>query len=368
MKRSDPWELTANRVTGLIAMGLIAGLVVWMVVGWIFSGPVVEPRVFVAYFENTAGLREGDAVRIQGRRAGYVTNVTVVQHEGRAMARVEFAIAPGTGSPWLQEMVDTGGLPADSSISVRPPGMRGRPQLDIKIGEHSDKLIKVGEQWKNTKSASQEDTFSQWQEDLDRARAQFDDISAFFEDEQWDAFNWQLADLRDTLENADADADSIVGKSAGLIEGLHEATRKMDEMSANLNARPPDSEGLVEFADNLRQASAEIDDLERQLDEAADEIVRMRENSEAALTASESESLQKSVRDLRGMAARLRASMERAVGDPSRAGNLPPTRFWRPYYHGGEPRRGTSISDPPVTPPGDGIGIPKGTDRPPGVK
>ena len=115
-----------------------------------------------------------------------------------------------------------------------------------------------------------------------------------------------------------------------------------------------------EFAEGLNKAGTQMDDLHKQLTDTAEQVERMREQTDGALSASESRELEKAGRDLRGMASRLRASMERAVIDPSKAGDMPPSRFWRPYYHGGEPRKGTSIDDQPVTPPGEGVGVPRG--------
>lgn len=365
MKRSDPFELTANKVTGAIALAIVGALLLWWGAGLLFSGPVVEPRLFVAYFDESAGIREGDAVRIQGRRAGHVTDVTVVQHEGRAKARVQFAIAPGRGSPWLSELVDSGGVPSDSSIRIKPGSIRGRPQLVITIGDKDDELIPIGGEWKKTRSANEEDTFSQWQEDINRARDQVGEVVAFFDDEQWKQLTDQLGALRDELEGVDKNVGSIAERSDGLAEGLDEATKAMDSLVEELKARDTaNRDDMLQLADSLAKAGAEMDDLHKQLTEAAEQIELMYEQSSDALNTSESKQLQKTGRDLRSMASRLRASMERAVLDPSRAGDMPPSRFWRPYFHGGEPRRGTSIDPSPVTAPGDGLGVPKGVDKP----
>lgn len=362
MKRADPFELTANKVTGGIALVVVALVLVGWAAGWFFSGPVAEPRLFVAYFDESAGIREGDAVRIQGRRAGYVTDVTVVQHEGKAQARVEFAIAPGTGSPWLKEMVDTGGVPSDSSIRIRPAGMRGRPQLVIDIGKRSTERIAVGEEWKNTRGASEEDTFSQWQEDINRARSQIADLVAFFDDDSWSNLTRQLSQLRDSLESADSNISSVLDNTGELARNMDDTIRNLDNAVANLRDQAPESpEGLRAAEENLSRVAAELEEVHRQLVDSADQVERMREESEAARRSTESEELGKAGRELRAMAARLRASMARAESDPSRAGDLPPSRFWRPYYHAGEPRRGTSIDQTPVSPPGEGIGVPKGT-------
>ena len=361
MSEKDTFNRTANRVTGGIALVLVGGWLVWTAATWAFSGPVVEPRLFVAYFDQSAGIREGDAVRIQGRRAGHVTEVTVVQHEGRAQARVEFAIAPGRGSPWLREMVDSGGVPADSKIRIKPGGIRGRPQLVISIGDKDDELIKVGEEWKNTKSANQEDTFSQWQEDIDRAREQFAGVVAFFDDEPWRELTDQLANLREMLEQADQNAGSIAEQTAGISDGLDDAIRGLDELTASLNVSEDGDESRMQaFADNINDAGVQMDDLHKQLVEAGEQIERLRKTSEDSLSASEEATLIRSGLKLREMASRLRASMERAVIDPSRAGDLPPSRFWRPYFHGGAPRRGTSIDEIPVAPPGERAGVPAG--------
>ena len=361
MKRVDPFQLKANRLTGFIALALVVIVMLWWGIGWLTSGPVVEPRLFVAYFDESAGLREGDAVRIQGRRAGYVTDVSVVQHQGSAQARVEFAIAPGTGSPWLRDMVDSGGVPPDSSIRVRPGSVRGRPQLVINIGDKNENRIEVGGEWKNTRGANSRDTFSQWQEDINRARSQIGELVAFFEDDNWSSLTRQLGEIRNALEGADSNIGAIAEQTSGLADGLDSAEAQMNALLERLEAPGSDDPAkLQEFADNFNKAGKQMDDLHTQLTDTAELVERMHKQSGDAVSVSESRQLQRAGFELREMASRLRASMERAVLDPSRAGNLPPSRFWRPYFHGGEPRRGTSIDEPPVPAPGDGIGLPHG--------
>ena len=363
MSETDPWFKRANLVTGLLTLALIIGGSTWLVARRIMAEPVEEPRTYVAYFENAGGLREGDGVRIQGRRAGYVTGSEVVMRDGKPLVRVEFVIQPGSGSPWLQNMP----IPADSRISVRMPAMLGRPQLIITVGDDKNEIVPVGGEWVNTNSASDQDQFGQWYEDLDRARTQIQDFIAAFDDkEAFEKLNQQLSDIAGSLEKADQAVQSAVADARKLEENLTDATAGMDEAREQVSAqRESTAEGVNSMAESTARIEPELDRIDAELSKALAEVERLKQSTD---NLEEQDDLSKLGLDLRKLSAQLRSSWKRAESDPSKGGDMPNWRRTRPYYHGGEPRAGTSIDDPPPEAPSEKVGVPKGNVTPKRVK
>lgn len=363
MTEADPWFKRANLVTGLLVLALILGITTWLVVRRIMAPPVVEPRIYVAYFENAGGLREGDGVRIQGRRAGYVKGAEVVMRDGKAMVRVEFVIQPGSGSPWLHDLP----IPSDSHVSVRMPTMLGRPQLVITVGNDKEDIVPVGGEWVNTRSASGQDQFGQWYEDLDRARTQIKDFIAAFDDkEAFEKLNQQLSDIAGSLEKADQAVQSAVADAHKLEKNLTEATAGMDEAREQVSGqREATAQGMADMAEGTAKIEPELDRIDADLTKALAEVERLKQSTDSL---GEQEDLTKLGLDLRRLSAQLRSSWKRAESDPSKGGNMPNWRLSRPYFHGGEPRQGTSIDETPPAAPSEKVGVPKGNVTPKRVK
>lgn len=362
MSTPDPWFKRANLITGLVTLALLLSVTAWLVVRRIMAQPVEPPRVYVAYFENGGGIREGDAVRIQGRRAGYVQGADVVMRDGKALTRVEFVIQPGAGSPWLLGMP----IPADSRISVKMPAMLGRPQLVITVG-NEEEIVPVGGEWENTLSASDQDQFGQWYEDLSRARTQISDFIDFFDDQEaFEILNRQLADIAGSLEKADQAVQSTVAGAHRVESDLANATADMDDARERIgNERESTRESLASLAEGSGKVAPELDRIQADLSQALTEVERLKHSTDGL---AEQEQLDQLGLDLRRLSASLRASWKRAESDPSKAGDMPNWRRSRPYFHGGEPRSGTSIDEPAPAAPSERAGVPKGNVTPKRVK
>jgi hypothetical protein len=356
-------ERNVNVFTGLVVLAVVALLLIVGGLIPLLRGKPVPPKTFIAYLDESGGIREGDAVRISGRRAGYVSNVTMMQHEGSIKARVEFVIQAGDGSPWLNELRDTG-IPHDSSIRVRQARMLGRPRLEITIGQDTTQTIADGGEWNDARGAGGDDEFTGWQQDIDRARDQIARIVAVLDDrELFENLNSMLKNASAALRDVEATLARNTGFGTQLWDTLDSATRAMDEVTADLRQRregeQPDSsltsatEGLIEFERQLAELDGHVADIER-------EIARIEEQTDGAVDSFDSDELSKLGLELRRQAARLRSSMFTSVSDPKRFGDMPGWRQTRPFYHGGEPHTGTSIDDTPPPAPGERTGVPRG--------
>lgn len=356
-------ERNVNVFTGLVVLAVVVLLVIVGGLIPLLRPEPVPPKTFIAYLDESGGIREGDAVRISGRRAGYVSNVTMMQHEGNVMARVEFVIQAGDGSPWLNELRDTG-IPHDSSIRVRQARMLGRPRLEITIGQDLTQTIADGGEWKDARGAGGDDEFTGWQQDIDRAREQIAGIIAILDDsERFDKLNSLLKQANAALQDVEAAFARNTGLGTQIWDTLDSATRAMDKMTADLRERregdQPESplagatEGLAELERQLGELDGHIADIER-------EIVRIEEQSNGALDSFDGVALAGLGLELRRQAARLRSSMFTAVSNPKKFGDMPGWRQTRPFYHGGDPHTGTSIDDTPPPAPGERTGVPRG--------
>lgn len=354
-----------NLVTGMIVLALIAAVLIYVGLNELLSLPEVEKQSYVAYFENSAGLREGDRVRIQGRSAGRVTHVEVVNHDGRIVTRVEFEIDPGTGSPWLRQMEKAGGIPSDSTITVRAPSMMGRPILVISIGKEDGNPIPEGGEWVNTRSANESDQLGQWGEDIERARTQIRSFNDYFEDEEkFDALRENLAKIADSLEQADEAMGRIEGRGIELDEGLTKAQQSMDEMRENLASEGEStSNALGDVVANTGRTVEQLDEVATDLDKAMREIDRIASSIGDSTSSFEKSKLENLGLELRKLSSSLRAGMRRAESNPKEVG-MPNWRRSRPYFQGGEPAVGTSISEPPAEAPSEKVGVPKGNTVP----
>ncbi|MCA8913986.1 MAG: MCE family protein [Planctomycetes bacterium] len=347
-----------NLITGVVVLVIALAIGVYVVIKALPSSDVQPGVKYVAYFENSGGIQEGDSVRIQGRRAGKVTAVGVVVHEGRAVTRVEFEIAPGSGSQWLKDAA----IPGDSTISVKTPAFMGRPQLLISIGSNDDDPIAEGGEWKNTRSASGQDQLSQWHEDIVRAQTEIEGLLSYLDDtEKFERLKDQLGDIADALEKADQQIADTTGRAAEAGDMLDEATKGIDDVRKQISAQSePATDGLNQIADNTSQLSTELDRVDENLSKALAEVERMKEGTDNMASSADQMKLDKLGIELRKMVARLRSSMERAKYDPSQAGDMPNWRRTRPYFNGGEPTKGTSIDENPPRAPGDDSGVAPG--------
>jgi ABC-type transporter Mla subunit MlaD len=365
MSQPAKTDRKANLITGAVVLAAIAGILIYAGLNELLRIPEEKKHAYVAYFENSGGLREGDRVRIQGRAAGTVTKVDVVNHDGRVVTRVEFEITPGTGSPWLTQMERAGGIPSDSTVTVRMPSMLGRPVLVISIGKDDANPIAEGGEWVNTTSANELDQLSQWGEDIDRAKTQIRTFNDFFEDdEKFAQLSKNLGDIADALEKADGVMADLEGRGAELDEGLTKAQQGMDEMRAGIEGSGDSTaKALGEVVEKTGKTAVQLDELAEDLSRAMKEVDRISGTLGDTVSDMEKSKLAKLGIELRRLSSSLRAGMAIAEKNPKEV-DLPNWRRSRPYFHGGEPTTGTSIDEPPPEAPAEKVGIPKGNSIP----
>ncbi len=331
-------ERRLNLLSGGILLALILALVAWFAFGVLFKPEPAPGRRFVAMFDEAGGIKAGDAVRIEGRRAGIVTGVQLVHDDGRMRVRVEFEIRPGTSSKWLA----TAQIPADARIEVAEAGMFGRPQLNIREGQSKTKFIEEGGEWTNAKGASTEDPVVQFRKGLEAFDKMLDQLHEFLAPGGgMDDIKAAVADLRATVQDASArTTETMAGapeadrKLALLKEDLDALGRQLAEADASI------AENLKALAEGGKSAEAAAASMDEELADVLVATNRLRTaiaDSGELLTAKQAEGLGT---ELRRFAARLRMSMEIAKGDPSRAGDLPNWRLSRRFFNGESPLPG----------------------------
>lgn len=321
-----------NLAVGLGAVLLLVAFMVYMSVKPMLAASEEAPQRYVAYFENAGGLDVGDVVRIKGRRAGKVVATEVVKRDGKVMIRVEFEIAPGSGSQWLKE----GGIPSDSTIRVRQASIVGRPTLNINFGEQ-DTLIKPGDEWKHAEGLSGEDRFESWLREIRKFDAGIDSFMRYVKPEMIAEIKLRIAELR---LNIDRVRDAV---SRG-VEAAPDVVRRIDDLSravATLNAQM--RENAPQISKNLETLNAQLKDAPEFMLSAKDNIAKLaknlgeiggalKENSDRAKNGE----LDKVLDEFRKFAAQLRGGAVRAEYNPKQAGDMPPWRIARRYFNGGK--------------------------------
>lgn len=334
---SDPAMRRWNMVTGIGVMALLAALGVWWAITVALRPKPQDMQTYVAYFEDVGGLRAGDRVRIKGRSAGFVRDVRVVQHEGRTRARVEFEIAPGSGSQWMNEF----GLPTDTELRVQVPRLRGSPQLNISPGD-SKTMIAVGGEVKKTISASGTDQLAQFKAELAKFNEYVDQALAILDGPMIEKvinglneLNRRALELDRMLEQGIAQATQLAGK-------LQEATELMSDLRKDLDGR------WAQVRETVDNAGSNAEEGDKKLGELADQVARLAqsvadfERSISGLADSlQSSEVADAGRQLRRLSAQTRASMDRSRADPKTFGDMPSWRFLRKYYHGETFKPGT---------------------------
>lgn len=314
---------------GAVALIAIGGL--YVALRPMITAEPEAPQRYVAYFENAGGLEPGDVVRIKGRRAGRVVGADVVQRDGKVMVRVEFEIAPGSGSQWLKQ----GGIPSDSVLSVRKPALLGRPSLSIDLGD-ADKIIEVGGEWSKTRSASSQDQFESWLSQLRDFDQKIEQYLGYVKPEQIAEVKLRIAQLRLDIERIRTNVDAAVAQAPELV-------RRIDELAARLvEIRKQFSEGTKNIPAQVESMNTKLSPVAAQLDEAEKSFVSLREqigrfdeSLRDMVERGEQGEFSKAMRDFRKLSAQLRAGAVRAEYNPKQAGDMPPWRLSRRYFNGG---------------------------------
>lgn len=329
-------ERKLNLLSG--ALAVVAALAL---VGWFAVRPALEPapepgRRFVAYFDDAAGIETGDAVRIEGRRAGFVTDVTLAEHEGKLKVRIEFEIRPGSSSKWL----NTEGIPADSRISVSQPGMFGRPQLVIAFGK-SDELVPEGGEWTRTRGASSDDELTVAKAGLEGFNRTLDQIHAFFDGDTMSQVRAAVEDLLSNLRQTDQGLRDGFANAPAAANEMQELIERLDRLATDLKQADESLREAAERSDEMGKEAIEVlDNLDAQLADVLAQVRRAEEQTEETNEQYKSAQLHKQGLELRKFSAQLRRQMERAEGDPSQAGDTPNWRLSRKFFNGAHPLPG----------------------------
>lgn len=330
-----------NLVSGALAIAAIVALLGWFVVRPALK-PGPEPgRKFVAYFDDAAGLEAGDAVRIEGRRAGEVTGVSLAQHEGKLKVRVEFEIRPGSSSQWLK----AAGIPADTRISVSQPRMFGRPQLVIAMGK-STQLVPEGGEWTKTRGASSDDELTVAKEGLDSFNRTLDQVHAFFDGDTMAQVREAVERLLNNLQQTDDGMRKGFAQAPDAAGGLDDLIARLDGLRKDLAQSDATLRETIERGGSTGKETADaLDQLDARLADVLDQVSRVDRETEQANRQYKSAQLHKQGLELRKFSAQLRRSMERAEGDPSQAGDMPNWRLSRKFFNGGHPLPGGDPED-----------------------
>jgi phospholipid/cholesterol/gamma-HCH transport system substrate-binding protein len=337
MKRDSDHSI--NLFSGLLALAVITFLVLWFGAFKPLTTSAPQPgRLFVAYFDDAGGIEPGDAVRLKGRRAGRVTDVQLVTRDGRAQVRVEFEINPGPGSPWLREAA----IPADSSIEVRVPRVFRRPQLAVTIGEDTENLIPEGGEWVEVKGLDSSDASVLMKEGVDRFRQFVDQFHEFLDAPTGlAAIEQSLESARAALQEADGQVSRFFGDVPDAGAVLDSTRAELDNLTAQIERGSRSlNEDLELAASGGLEAESALLRAESTLDGMLREVRRFEASTAAGAEQFERAGLAGLGIELRKQAARLRASMEIAKGDPSRGVSMPSWRRSRQFFSGDHPLPG----------------------------
>ena len=315
--------------TGALVVAILVAL--WVALKPVLNQPAEPPQRYVAYFENAGGLEIGDVVRIKGRRAGRVVGTEVVRRDDKVMIRVEFEIAPGSGSQWLKQ----GGIPADSVIRVRQPAILGRPTLTIELGDDSE-IIAVGGEWLQAKGVSGDDQFSALKAKLNEFDAAIDKYVAYVKPEFIADIKLRIVQLRLNIDKARDAVESAVANAPALVQRVDELGRALSDLLAQVRkAAPGLGENVKAVEVRLREAPQQAEDAGKAITDLREMVSRLDESLAELNGRSEAGDFSKAVREFRRFSAQLRAGAVRAEYQPKQAGDLPPWRIARPYFNGG---------------------------------
>lgn len=328
-----------NLFSGIVMLAVLISLAVWAGGKILTAGPEpVRGRMFVAYFEDAGGIEPGDAVRIKGRRAGVVRDVGLVNENGEVLVRVEFEINPGTGSPWLRRAA----IPADSRIEVTVPRMFRRPQLAVTIGGDEENLIEEGGEWTNTEGRSSDEELApvveyaaQFKEFVNQLHEFLDSPTGMLRIEQ------TMGEIRTGLREADERTATYLARGGEAPAVLDSTIRQLERLQGELESGTRDLNERIEIAaSGGLQAENAVLEAETSLAAMLEAVTRFESSTTASREQFEKAGLGKLGIELRKQAARLRASMEIAVGDPSRFGDMPVWRLSRKFFSGDHPLPG----------------------------
>lgn len=335
-----PPEKRLNFYTGVAALVLLGTVVAIVVVGSLGEAEVAPAPRFVAYFDDSEDLRIDDRVRLLGRNAGFVTAVDLASVEGRAKVRVEFELRLG----WLPFVE---GLSPDTQARIEPGGMRSRPRLVLDMGQ-GDGLLAPGAEVKARKreGGPRLDPLEAFGANLKQAD---EIISQAVKVLDGPAVREALDAVKragDVLAEAGPMLDGISTRAPEVNLALDNARTGCDKARDNVAAARESLEAALKEAGSGTQSSgAQVESLHEKVAAVGRSMEELSTAVESAARGVDSSGSSNVGRQLRVMAARLRASQDMSAGNPALFGDMPTSRFWRPYLHGDTFRPGTRIPE-----------------------
>lgn len=327
---SDHVARRRNLLTGWLVLALAFALGVWALLGWLLRAAPEREQTYVAYFENAGGLRAGDRVRMKGRSAGRVTDVRIEQHEGRTVARVEFAIAPGEGSQWLKEA----NLPVDTELRIQKPRLMGNTQLSISPGS-SKQTIADGGEVKRTVSDSGQDQLSQFKQQLAEIQRYIDQGLKVIDGPLLAEITRGVAELERRATQLEEMLTRGLDFATVIAPRLQEATDMLNDLRKKVNGNWAEiSENVSKFGENAAQADKTVADLSEKLAGYADTVAKVDDSLADLRRQMESPAMKEAGKSLRRLSAQVRESMRVALSNPAAFGDMPPWRKLRKHYHG----------------------------------
>jgi phospholipid/cholesterol/gamma-HCH transport system substrate-binding protein len=330
-----------NIITGMVAAAVIAVTLVW-ITGAILTRdkPPSQGRTFVAYFEDAGGIEKGDAVRIKGRRAGVVTDVDLAMRDGHAMVRVEFLIAPGTGSKWLA----TDRIAADSRVAVLAGRQFRRPQLVITPGSSPEEIEEGGE-WKDTVGGDSDDELSKVRRMVDSFDGVIDRLHEFMDDPDGAAKIEQvMAEIRTSLDEVNALMSGLLDNTEGADAQIAALQTRLEEFASGLDTVAESlSTGLKGAEEGSASIAATAENADKEINRIAGTVSEIEKATTDTRRQLESVDLSNLGLELRRLSASLRASAAVARQDPKQAGDMPNWRKSRRYFNGDHPLPGGDL-------------------------
>ncbi|MBX3473240.1 MAG: MCE family protein [Planctomycetes bacterium] len=326
---ADPMR-ALNLVTGTLALVAVLGVTGWLVLRKVFAPAPETVQVYVAYFDDAGGIRAGDRVRLKGRTAGRVLDVRIVQRDGRTQARVEFQIAPGEGSQWLNDQ----NLPMDTEVRIQRPRLMGGTQLAISPGSSRQEIPDGGEVRKVVNDRGT-DQLTEWKQQLQDFNREADQVLRFAEGDLLLRIVKGVAEVNRRAQEFLSMLDRGFANAAAIEQKLVESSAQMEEVRVDIRRAMESMPGQVKAADDqvTRLADA-VGNAAARLADLGEAVGRAGQGVSSLVQSTGSPGTADAGRGLRRFSAQLRESMRVGVLDPKQAGDMPTWRKLRKYYHG----------------------------------
>ncbi len=234
MKRSH-----LDVLVGLFVLSAFA-LLMWstMQIGTLpgLFGP--DGRLFLARFDNVAGLDLETDVLLAGVPVGKVAKIELVGHEARVSLRIE--------DPTLQ-------IPVDSVVAIRSRGLLGERVIEVLPGDSDQKLVSGGA-FTRTQAAADIDLLI---ERATQVAGDIQEVSATFRNVLGGA------DGEEALQEVLANIRAVSGDLRRVVEtneaGIERIVKNLDAFSGDIAGITRDNrEGIDDLVQGMRTASSKL--------------------------------------------------------------------------------------------------------------